>query len=473
MKNGWKKVVIFSLIFIALETAGSIFLMMPFYSRQMVFSNIEKGNSVKTKAYFERLSESQQEKVQSYLDDFAATLCQDYVSGKRTYDETVASLDAINEIEKDGNVVDGYIANVASNEYKSVMLDIYKINMAHETNSEYEKKNQLEKISQRLDNSDREKLMIQLLNDKYRKYLNEEISIDELSGMCALVTDYSFYEAYDYAQIIASNSESVLSYRNQYADAVSKYQGESYLEVLDICNKVTVDEWDSRYLELYAAIRQEAYDAGKEYYPDQLDKLISSGQKEAAIKLMYELEEYYGEDIDISSAKNKMIDKWQQAYIDFIQEFDTENNEHGVNTLLLYDINDDDVPEMFLFDESDIDMAYIGCEVYNVSKNNCKYLGYYNVINLCDDGYLITLPSSGDAEEAYALTAYDGTSLTEGDECKKSGETYYINGQEVSDADFLSVRTGILAHASPYTLQNSKSVDINDAVEYIMLFENK
>ena len=87
--------------------------------------------------------------------------------------------------------------------------------------------------------------------------------------------------------------------------------------------------------------------------------------------------------------------------------------------------------------------------------------------------YLITLPASGGGDEAYALTAYDGSKLAEEDDCKKVGESYYVNGQEVSDADYLSVRTGILAHASAYTIKNSKNAAIEDAFDYIMLFENK
>ena len=93
MKNGWKKLFIFSLIFILLEVIGTVLVMMPFYTRNMVFKNIDKGNSVKTKGYYDMLNDSGQDKVCSYLDDFGATICQKYIDGKKTYEETMASLE--------------------------------------------------------------------------------------------------------------------------------------------------------------------------------------------------------------------------------------------------------------------------------------------------------------------------------------------------------------------------------------------
>ena len=42
MKNGWKKLLIISLIIILLEVIGAVVVMLPFYARNMVFVNIEK-----------------------------------------------------------------------------------------------------------------------------------------------------------------------------------------------------------------------------------------------------------------------------------------------------------------------------------------------------------------------------------------------------------------------------------------------
>ena len=473
MKNGWKKLFIFSLIFILFEVIGTVLVMMPFYTRNMVFRNIDKGNAVKTKGYYDMLNDSGQEKVCSYLDDFAATICQRYIDGSKNYDETIASLDAIREIEGSNQISEKYIKDVASNEFKKIVNEIYNADMQRDTNKGYTLKSKLETVKQRLDNSTREKLMIELLNDKYKRFLAEEITGDGILDMCAIVKDNSFYEAYDYAGVIEKNAESVVIYRNIYVDLQDSISKQDYLDVLDKCKGVTVDEWDEKYKRLFDEMYTNAYEEGKEYYPGIIDEYISSDNKAKAVELMKEVEAVYGSDIDLNSAQGKLLNDWQQAYVDFIESFDASSSSHTVNTVLLYDINDDDVPEMFLFDIAEIENTYVGCEVYNVNKGKCKSLGYQKVINICNDGYLITLPASGGGDEAYALTSYDGETLTEGEDCKKVGDSYYVNGQDVSDADYLSVRTGILAHASAYTIKNSKNSDLEGAREYIMLFENK
>ncbi len=473
MKNGWKRLFIISFILIVLEIVGTAVVMLPFYARHMVFVNIEKGNAAKASGYYEMLNDSGKEKVISYLDDFAATLCEKYIDGKRTYEETMASLDAINEIDKSKQIAAGYIEDVASNEYKSVLLEFYEADITRDANKGYNLKPKLDIVKQRLDTSKRESLMIELLNEKYRSFLNDELPSENLLAMCSVVIDNAYYEAYDYAEVIAKNAESVVMYRNLYVSLQEKLAVNDYFGVINSCKNIVVDEWDTRYRSLFDDTYSSAYENGKTYYSEKLDELVASGDKEKAIELMNRIEAYYGDEVDISGARSKLIESWQQAYLDFMESYDASSASQTVNTVLLYDINDDDVPEMFLFDSADIDMAYIGCEIYNISNNKCKHLGYYYVVNICDDGYLITIPASGGGDEAYALTSYDGEKLTEGEDCKKIGESYYVNGQEVSDADYLSVRTGILAHASAYTLKNSKSSDIADAMEYIMFFENK
>ena len=473
MKNGWKKLFIFSLIFILLEVIGTVLVMMPFYTRNMVFKNIEKGNSVKTKGYYDMLNDSGQDKVRSYLDDFGATLCQKYIDGKKTYEETMASLDSIKEIEGSNQIAEKYIKDVASNEYKKIIKEIYEADMQRDSNKGYTLKSKLDVVKQRLDNSTREKLMIEILNDKYKRFLAEEINGDGILDMCAIIQDNSYYEAYEYSNVIASNAKSVVVYRSLYSQMQDAYAMQDYLGILEKCNGITVDNWDENYKKLFDEMYTSAYEAGKEYYPGKVDEYIMTDNKAAAVELMKELEAVYGNDIDLKNAQNNLLSDWQQVYVDFIESFDASGSSHTINTVLLYDINDDDVPEMFLFDVAEIDNAYVGCEVYNINNGKCKSLGYQKVINICDDGYLITLPSSGGGDEAYALTYYDGETLTEGEDCKKVGDSYYVNGQDVNDADYLSVRTGILAHASAYTLKNSKNSDLEGAREYIMLFENK
>ena len=281
--------------------------------------------------------------------------------------------------------------------------------------------------------------MIEILNDKYKEFLAEEINGDGILDMCAIIQDNSYYEAYDYSNVIASNAKSVVVYRSLYSQMQEAYARQDYLDVLEKCNDIAVDNWDEKYKKLFEEMYTSAYEEGREYYPGKIDEFIMTDNKEAAVELMKEVEAVYGNDIDLKNAQNNLLSDWQQVYVDFIESYDASSSSHTINTLLLYDINDDDIPEMFLFDIAEIDNTYVNCEVYNVNKGKCKSLGYQKIINICDDGYLITLPASGGGDEAYALTSYDGEKLTEGEDCKKVGDSYYVNGQDVSDADYLSV----------------------------------
>ena len=474
MKNGWRKVVIFSLIVIILETIGAVLLVLPFYRRQMVFGNIENGNSVKTRAYYDMLSDTQQENVQVYLEDFAATLCQKYISGELSYEQTVAALDALGNVDKTRSIADRYIKDLASNEFKIVAKDLCSAKLINNTEQIFSLQNSLDNIGKRLDNDTKEALMTELLNEEYINYLNEAIGSDELLMFCSLAEGDFYYEAYDYSKVISQNAATVLEYRNLYYINLSRLDSNEYFEIIDDCENVSVDPWDNKYMGLFDTLYNSAYENGKTYYVEQLNNMASGSDKIGAIEIMNRIEYYYGDEVDISEARGKLISDWQQAYLDYIEGFDvaSADNTNNLNTALLYDINEDDIPEMFLFDIADIDNSYVGCEVLNIRGSSCKDLGYYNIINLCDDGNLVTIPASGIADEAYALTEYDGEKLTEGAVCKKSGETYYVNGAEVSDADYLSVRTGILAHISPYTIANSKNSAIEEAAEYIMLFGN-
>ena len=384
MKNGWKKLFIISLIIILLEIVGAVVVMLPFYTRNMVFVNIDKGDASKTKGYFDMLNDAGQEKVYSYLDDFAATICQDYIDGKKTYEETVASLDAIREIEGNNNIADGYINDVASNEFKKLLNDIYDADLARDSNKGYSLKPDLDLVKQRLNNDTREELMVTFLNEKYRSFLNQEIGSEGILAACAVVKDNSYYKAYDYAEIISANAESVVLYRGLYAELQQAMANQNYFEILDKCEFVEVDKWDTAYKNLFDELYDSAYETGKEYYAQKLSELVASDDKKTAVELMDQIEKYYGSEIDTGSARNQLFESWQLAYLDFMETFDPASSSHSVNTVLLFDINDDDIPEMFLFDIADIEMAYIGCEVYNVGNNKCKDLGYYNIINICD-----------------------------------------------------------------------------------------
>ena len=143
------------------------------------------------------------------------------------------------------------------------------------------------------------------------------------------------------------------------------------------------------------------------------------------------------------------------------------------DSVVLHDIDGDGVPEMFLYNSRYTDDDYIGCFIYTYSDGKCKFLNFVNVKSFCRDSNLIGFPIAfgrGTGDEC-SLVQYDGNSLTQVSYCQEMGGTYYVNGAESNDVDYLSARTSILSHADAYNVGNSKGASLDDGETYILTFK--
>ena len=276
--------------------AATVIFLHPYYKAQMVYNSINEGNWIETKDNYDKLSDAKQDRVQKYLSGYARWITEQYATGEISYDEAVASFDAINSIDESGTLYVTYMTEINKNEYVKAILGIHEAEVAYDNAKLYEYRNVLNSVMQRLDSDSRENLLVNMLNMQYEKFLNEEITADSMKCFCSVVESNSYYAAYDYSAVISQNVDYVINYRSIYENAVVKFDEKDYFAVMDMCTSFEIDPADTLYKANIEALYADAYETGKTYYKDELDAYVSAGDKDAAISLMSEIQNRYGEE---------------------------------------------------------------------------------------------------------------------------------------------------------------------------------
>lgn len=490
MNKKWRNIIIISLILVVLEMTTTILLVRPFYKCQLVYNSINDGNWIVTQDNYSKLSQGQKDRVQSYLPDYAKWLAQSYLDKDIDYERTAAAFDAINSIDETNQLYEKYMGDISRNEYVRVMNGMHSATDNFDSNKEFEYRKTLNAIIHRLDNDTRENILIAMLNYKYSQFLNEEITPDSMRNFCKLVIDNSYYVAYDYAGLITNNLDCVVAYRAIYENALAEYGEEKYLEAMELCDMLQVAPEDSLYEKKISDLYSEAYEAGKEYYRNQLDSYVAKDDKKNAIKLMASLKEIYGNEIDLAGVTEAMASEWQLAAIDC-----TENWEPGLkkalgefttgeyileheyeklkpDSILLYDVNGDMIPEMFLFNSSRAGNEYVECFAYAYIDGKYTFLDYINIKNFCSTSDIVAFPYAFDrtAGDEYMLVSYNGSRYSFGRKCQEIGGTYYVDGAEVDDVSYLDAQTQILSTINEKTVGNSKYGSLEDSSSYILAY---
>ncbi len=490
MKKTWRNIIIISLILVIAEVLGIILFLHPYYNKQKVFDSIQAGSWMDAQDNYEKLSAGAKEDVQSYLDDYGAWAAESYTKQDMSFQKVVSVFDAINSIDNTGAVYEKYMHDIVKNELILSLEKYHNAMVSYDNNAMFEAEKNISIISQRMSNDEREQIMIMVLNSKYRSFLDEGITPESMKSFATGIQQMSYYGAYEYSYVILNNVDYVVDYRGKYLEAKTLLEAEDYFGVMDICKEVKVDSLDQKYNELFGTLYSDSYEAGKTYYMSVLDTYVNKDEKTSAVNLMTKLEEYYGTDIDTSGVKEDMAEDWQKAYIEICEDIEgslkrdlpsTEDgqyilankfDEYMPDSVLLYDIDNNDVPEMILFDSTKVENDYVGCYLYGFVGDRYVYLGFVNIINLCADGNLVAFPVVFDREtgEEYCLIAFDGTGLSTTEYCQYINDVYYVNGAEVKDADYLSARSAILAHGYTKITPNLGYKGLEDSTSYILTY---
>lgn len=493
MSKRWHNVIVVSMIILALEVAGSLFFLFPYYRLQRVFKTIDAGQWMDTQESFEVLSDSQKEKALSYMDGYGAYLSERYVNGELSYLEVSASFDAINSITEDSEIFDKYTPAINRNEYVKLINQLYEANLAKDTEKKYENIAAITDIQNRIAVDDREAILVELLNKNLSRYIKHQISYEDLREFTRLVAGMSINTAYSYSYTVAGYAVNINNYRESYASVEAMLEAQDYIGVMELINGTELYDFDAEYYELYTVAYQTAYDTGKEYYVELLKSYLDAGDTQNSVALMSTLEAVYGTDIDIEFAKDAMMEDWQKACVARLEDWETyliaqlDKDETGKyildneydnlkpDSIALYDINEDGYPELCMFNSARLEDDYVGTFVLGYNQTDYVYVGYVNIISFGIKKNLVAFPIcfGRDAGEEVCLYEYDGEKLTEGSKAQKFGDTCYVDGEEAIDIDYLSAQTAIMLNQDVNRIQNSGYVPIEKFKEYIIEYENK
>lgn len=489
MKKTWRNIIIIFWILIFVEVGVGFLFLSPYYKMKRLFDGVEAGNWQVASENYEKLNHSLQQRVQGHLDDYAAHLVEQYLDDKISYEQIAASFDAINSIDAYDKLMNQYMSDVTYNEFKRDLKAIEEANQIYDSTTAFDISKQLRAVRLRIDNASKEKALMEILNETYTKYLDEDITADQAIAFSETIAGMSYTDASEYIATIKTNIACVEEYRLIYADAKAAFDADDYFKTMKLAKLPTVDSHDDKYAELFETISKEAYDEGKIYYMSQLDKLVDKGDNVAAVALMSKITECYGDEIDLSETKRRMANDWQLAYCDLILDEEAWSNalsgsdngryilKHNYDKIkpdafVLYDIDFDGTPEIFLYNEENAGDEYISCLIYTFKDGATRYVGFANVKSFCRDSCLIGYPFAFDREggDEDSLIEFDGYSLSQVSYVQNIGETYYVNGAETDDVDYLSERTTILKHADAYNVGNTKGARTEEGEAFILAY---
>jgi len=142
------------------------------------------------------------------------------------------------------------------------------------------------------------------------------------------------------------------------------------------------------------------------------------------------------------------------------------------DSILLYDIDGNETPELFLFNQSRTGNDYVECFVYVYVDGKYQYKDYINVMNFCSTSSLVAFPVAFDRTlgEECMLVEFDGESFTYSIKCQKIESIYYVDDVEVNDADYLSAQSKVLANINEKVISNADYVSLFDCEKYILSY---
>lgn len=490
MKKTWNRIILISFIVLAVVACAAIVFLYPYYNEYKVFDEIEAGQWSEAKKNYEALDAAKQAEVQSLLPDYAKHICLEYQTGEKDYIYTVAAYDAINSIDETKSLCVKYNTLVNRTEYRDAIEMIYKANRDYDSKSVVEANEIINSINLRLDTDTKKEVMIEVLNEKYQQFVAEQITVDAMNNYISIINGLAAADIADYLAVINHNIQVIQTYRQLYTTAQEAYEAGDYFTTLNICTSVQLDPLDTNYIESYYSLYNLAYTTGMNYYDYLLDTYIEIGDKQNALNLLEKLETYYTEDMDIQKYKLAMAEEWQKAYVKFAGDADNQiqkvlaDTEDGINILdsvykdikpdsvLLYDVDEDGVPEMFFFNSMERNETYVSCFLFTYRDSKVTYLGYAKVRSFCSDSSFVAFPwySSRTSGDEYCLKRYSEGSLTDGPYVQNVDGTYYVNEQEVDETEYLSEQSATLATSLEKGVKDCETAMLEDCESYLLAY---
>lgn len=491
MKKTWNKLIIVSFIVLAIIACAAIVFLYPYYNEYKVFDGIEAGQWSNVKKSYEALDSEKQKQVQEMLPDYAKHTCLEYQTGAKDYIYTVAAFDAINSIDETQSVCDKYNVLVNRMEYRDAIEAIYDSKKNYNGQGALQANETINKINLRLDEDTKKEVVIEVLNEKYQQFLNDEVTADDMNGYISIVNGLAVTDVADYSAVLSSNVQVVQSYRDLYNTAQAAYDAGDYFTALNICTSVQLDPQDTQYIDKFYSLYNLTYTTGMNYYDNLLDTYIEIGDNQNALNLLDKLEKYYADDMKLQKYKLSMAENWQKAYVKLAENADSEiqkalgDTEDGINILdsfyknikpdsmLLYDVDQDGVPEAFFYNSMERNETYVSCFIFTYRDGAVSYLGYAKVRSFCSDSSFVAFPwlSTRISGDEYCLKRYSDGVITDGPYVQNVDGTYYVNEQAVDETEYLSQQSETLATSLNKGVKDFDTATLEESESYILAYK--
>lgn len=463
----------------------------PYIIKNKVYKDIDKGAWKTVNDDFSKLNDTEKDSIVDNLDTYAACICEDYKSGSLDYNKAIAALDTINTLDESGLIYKKYASYLNETELVNVMNELQKAELNMDSSKIYECQDILNKLVLRMDNVTREQILSSMLFEKYKTYLDNKINANDIIAYAGLVSGVSYYSAYELSQKIQSNVAAVEWYRMAYDKADELATTNNYIEALKLIDKIQLDEADELYKNKFDTLYKNTFGLGKIYYESLFEKYSVNHDNASAIALLAEIADIYGDSFDMDSLQAQVASDWQNKYIGFVSDWDAnlkkdladsetgqyiiENKLDSIwpDSLCMYDVDDNGVPEMFLFNSERINDDYVECFMYHYNGSTCEYLGYVNVISFCVNSNILTFPKAFDRAtgEEYALTAYDGDIIGTMTYCQEIDGEYFVDGEDATDYDYLVTKSDILQYQGRYNIANVGHSGLDEARSFILTYK--
>jgi biopolymer transport protein ExbD len=461
----WKNITIVSLIAIVVEVVLLFVLVAPAIKSNKLFKNIEAGKEKKAVKVYDEMSKSQQKRVRKKLDDFGTYQVNQYIEGKKTYDDIIDSLEVAAELDDDTeDIMEIYIGKAASIE----LVKLYETAVAEYIKDDGDLSDLFDECDDKfydiwydLDDTDAaDEELCDYLNAKYDDYKAGNMDAETMNMYAEVGYYYVFAyssDAFDLSSDIVSDMYYVRMYEDDLAEAQEYYDNEEYFDCIEACEDELDwyfydDKDETGYKEKFQALYDDAYETGKTYYLSQAEDLINSGDIDGGKDLLYDIEDVYGDDVDTSSVWELTRGAWMTPYVEFMDNWE-ENLRSDVasadaigpyddpktldmdtylpDEIYLYDIDGNGTPELMLAGD---DYTYF---IYTYDGSNVVFTGAIRIASLAGDSQIVAEPISAPdgIMQAYELLTFVDNTWTVGEYYMTDGETYEVNGVEATEEE--------------------------------------
>ena len=492
----WQVVSIVSLALIVVEVALFLLLAMPAMRTNKLFKSIEACDKREAADVYDSLSDGAKDRFQKKLDDFGTYQVNQYIDGKLEYEKVRDILDTASSL--DNRDCPTLIAPYKDKADTLELIRLYEEGVqeykrsedvnSHKYNAAYTAYKEIYNAMENPSVADGE--LYDYFDARYSEYNSGKIDVCAMAAYADTGEYFFSYssKAYELASEVATDMYYIQMYQENLDEAQKMYDEEDYFGCVDYCdNELTwtfTDDDETGYRDKFQALRDEAYEAGKDYYLAKAEELINSGDVEGGQEILTKMDEMYGDDVDTSEVWALAKPAWMGAYVKYMKDWETNvpadmasgvkigeyddptllnYDDYKPSDLYLYDVDENGVPEMLLRGE---DYHYF---IYTYDGNNVVFTGMISLVSLCETSKMLTEPiTCPDGFEGYELLRFENNGWVVEEYYITDGSSYEVNGNPATreEAEALHNKFKEMDNATYLS-----SADVNDCEDFIYDYE--